>query len=222
MNFLAHCSLAHDAASSWSCDASERQGLLAGAVIGDFVKGSIPAHWPRELRAGARLHRKIDALSNQHPGVRQHCDAYPRHLRRFAPIFVDVLADHCLATNWTEYYEPRPTDFSAECYDAINAYADYLTNDGRRFCDYMQEVDLLASYHEWPHVARGLNSVLRRLRRPHWAAEVEQTSLSLVPASQEHFSSYFPELRDSWQTWNVFTVLDGGSGPDGISEVNGG
>ena len=212
MNFLAHCSLAHDAALSWRCNDQHRRGLLAGAVIGDFVKGSIPAHWPRELRAGTRLHRKIDALSNQHPGIRQHCDAYPAHLRRFAPIFVDMLADHCLATSWNRYYQAAPTDFSAECYSAIDAYAGYLTDDARRFCDYMQEVDLLASYHEWSHIARGLNAVLRRLRRPHWAAEVEQTSLSLVPASHEHFGGYFPELRETWQTWNVFTILERSSG----------
>lgn len=207
MNFLAHCGLADDAARCWDCDAQTRRGLLAGAVIGDFVKGPIPSHWPLELRAGARLHRKVDALSNQHPGIRQHCDDFPAHLRRFAPIFVDMLADHCLATRWSEYYETRPSAFSAQCYAAIHSYGDYLSDDAQRFFVYMQEVDLLANYHEWWHVARGLKSVLRRLQREQWAEEVEQTSLALVTPSYQHFSGYFPELRAAWQTWDVFTVL---------------
>jgi len=208
MNFLAHCSLAHDAAVVYACDEQHRRGLLAGAVIGDFVKGPIPARWPLELRAGARLHRKVDALSNQHPGIRQHCDDFPAHLRRFAPIFVDMLADHCLASRWPEYYETTPRDFSAECYAAIQSYAEYLSPEAQRFFSYMQQVDLLANYHEWWHVARGLKSVLRRLRREQWAAEVEQTSLALVDNSHEHFGGYFPELRDAWQNWDVFAVLN--------------
>ena len=105
MNFLAHCSLAHDAALIWQCDHDQRSGLLAGAVIGDFVKGQLPQQWPHALRAGARLHRKVDALSNINSGIRQNCDRYPAHMRRFAPIFVDMLADHCLALNWQNYYD---------------------------------------------------------------------------------------------------------------------
>ena len=55
MNFLAHCALADDAAdSSWQCNEQERQGLLAGAVLGDFVKGTIPAYWPLALQAGIK------------------------------------------------------------------------------------------------------------------------------------------------------------------------
>ncbi len=208
MNFLAHCSLAHDAAVYWNCDAEYRRGLLAGAVIGDFIKGPLPRDWPRALRAGARLHRRVDAISNQHPGIRQHCDDFPTHLRRFAPIFVDMLADHCLATSWHEYYDTPPDAFSAECYAAINGYADYLTPDGQRFVSYMQEVDLLANYDQWRHVARGLHSVLRRLKREAWAAEVEQTSRDLVAPSHAHFRGYYPELRDAWQAWDVFAVVD--------------
>ena len=69
------------------------------------------------------------------------------------------------------------------------------------------QVDLLASYHEWFHIARGLKSVLRRLQREHWFDEVEQTSRALVPDSQQHFSTYFPELRSAWQDWDAFTAM---------------
>ena len=207
MNFLAHCSLAHDAALTWQCGAEERQGLLAGAVIGDFVKGRLPRDWPVALQAGARLHRKVDALSNLNPGIRQNCDRFPQHMRRFAPIFVDMLADHCLALTWQDYYDMSPEAFSTECYDAISRFDAYLSADARRFFNYMLEADLLASYHQWPHIARGLKSVLRRLRREPWFTEVEQASLAMVPDTRADFRSYFPELRGAWQSWDAFEAI---------------
>jgi acyl carrier protein phosphodiesterase len=206
MNFLAHCSLAHDAAQTWQCDPEQRAGLLAGAVIGDFVKGQLPQAWPHALRAGARLHRKVDALSNINPGIRKNCDRYPAHLRRFAPIFVDMLADHCLALNWQNYYDMDPQVFSADCYGAIASYQEYLTPEANRFFTYMRDVDLLANYDEWSNVARGLKSVLRRLRRDHWFEEVEQASLATVPGTHADFTGYYPELQQAWTDWNAFTV----------------
>ena len=207
MNFLAHCGLAHDAARVWSSSDAERRGLLAGAVIGDFIKGPIPADWPTPLRAGARLHRKVDALSNVNPGIRDNCNRFPSTLRRFAPIFVDMLADHCLTLNWQTYYDMSITDFSRECYAAIDEYSVYLSPQAEQFCAYMTDVDLLANYDEWHHVARGLKSVLRRLNREQLFAEVEAASVSAMPGSHLDFRNYYPQLRDAWQNWDAFVVI---------------
>jgi acyl carrier protein phosphodiesterase len=207
MNFLAHCGLAEDAARAWQVEPHERRGLLAGAVIGDFVKGPIPTAWPRALQAGARLHRKVDALSNVHPGIRQNCNRYPDHLRRFAPIFVDMLADHTLALSWQEYYEVPAQHFSIECYAAIAAYQQYLTPAAATFFDYMRDVDLLANYDHWPHIARGLKSVLRRLNKPDWFAQVEHASLAIVTDSHNDFHGYYPELQAAWLEWDAFEAI---------------
>jgi acyl carrier protein phosphodiesterase len=207
MNFLAHCTLAHDAALTWQCDSAERQGLLAGAIIGDFVKGRLPEHWPAPLLAGARLHRKVDALSNINPGIRNNCDRYPAHLRRFAPIFVDILADHCLTLGWHRYYDMTVQTFSADCYAAIARYESFMSDDALRFFTYMRDADLLANYDEWTHIARGFKSVLRRLRREHWFDEVEATSMAIVPGAHTDFEIYYPQLRAAWSSWDAFQVI---------------
>ena len=54
MNFLAHRLLA--------CPG---QGRIAGGVLGDFVKRKMPESLPPALRAGIRLHRRIDAFANR-------------------------------------------------------------------------------------------------------------------------------------------------------------
>lgn len=207
MNFLAHCALADDAAAVWRVDQEARRGLLAGAFIGDFIKGPLPPDWPAALQAGARLHRRVDALSNRSTGIKRSCDRFPQHLRRFAPIFVDMLADHCLAHDWQTHYPQPITAFSEECYAAIEAYADRLPARGRRFFTYMQDVDLLANYHEWDHVARGLHSVLRRLDREPWFNEVEAASRALIAPSREDFVDYYPELRQAWEAWDAFEAI---------------
>jgi acyl carrier protein phosphodiesterase len=206
VNFLAHCALAHDAALAWDCSQQERDGLLAGAVLGDFVKGRIPAQWPIALQAGTRLHRKIDALSNINPSIRDNCNRFPAHLRRFAPIFVDMLADHCLSQCWDNYYEADLPVFTQECYRAIDHYAPQLEISPERFLTYMKDVDLLANYHHWPHVSRGLESVLRRLNRTEILADVEHHSHRLIEPSLADFDIYFPQLRAAWQEWNAFTA----------------
>ena len=207
MNFLAHCALADDAAGVWQVDTEARRGLLAGAFIGDFIKGPLPSDWPPALRAGARLHRRIDALSNRSAGIRRSCDRFPEHLRRFAPIFVDMLADHSLSLSWAQHYSQPIAAFSEECYAAIEAYAEQLPAPGQRFFSYMQDVDLLANYHEWDHVARGLHSVLKRLQREPWFAEVEAASRALIVPTGADFADYYPELRRAWETWDAFEAI---------------
>lgn len=207
MNFLAHCSLAHDAASLWGVNPAERQGLLAGAVVGDFIKGQIPQTWPDALRAGTALHRKIDALSNVSPGIRETCNRFPKHLRRFAPIFVDILADHTLALTWADYYHMPRNHFSRECYFAIGHFQSYLYPDAKRFFEYMSEVDLLANYDQWQHVNQGLKSVLRRLNKSQWHAEVEDICREILTESHGDFSRYYPHLRKNWRHWNAFNTI---------------
>ena len=208
MNFLAHCALAADAADQWECSPQQKKGLLAGAVIGDFVKGSIPEDWPIPLQAGARLHRRVDALSNTLPGIRTSCDRYPAHLRRFAPIFVDMLADHSLANQWPDYYNEDIDNFARECYQAIATFEDYLSQPGKRFFAYMQESNLLANYHQWHHIRRGLASVLRRLQREEMLAEVERASAEVAPLTQGDFAGFYPELRAAWQEWDAFAAIN--------------
>jgi len=207
MNFLAHCSLAHDAAEVWQCSEQERIGLLAGAVIGDFVKGPIPTDWPTPLRAGARLHRKVDALSNLNPAIRTNCNRFPTHLRRLAPIFVDLLADHCLSLNWQTHYDMEIEYFSQTCYAALEEYAQFQNPNAQALSQYMRNVDLLASYDEWPHVRRGIKSVLRRLRQEGLLEEVETASLATLAGTHTDFATYYPDLRQAWHSWNAFDAI---------------
>ena len=193
MNFLAHCALA---------DLSERHDrspLIAGGILADCIKGTLPTHWPEPLVEGVRLHRRIDAYSNQHPAIRTTCDRLPRELRRFAPIFIDIYADHLLTQAWHRYHSQPLEAFTARCYAAIATALEAplgLHPTALDFVDYLQNQDLLGGYGERHNVERGIASVLRRLRRPELLAQTMSALDQAHDPLAEDFEIYFPALID--------------------------
>ncbi len=184
MNFLAHCLLAQPG-----------DGFLAGGVLGDFVKGSIPEHLPPPLRAGIALHRRIDSYSNRLAEMKRSIPRFGPALRRVAPVLLDIVADHCLALDWHRFgHEPLPA-FAARVYAAIRAFDAHVPERGRRFVDHMARVDLLARYAETEVIESAMTHVLRRLRMTGLQADLD----GLVDAERAAFAAdfriYFPRLQ---------------------------
>ena len=198
MNFLAHCTLADascsgvQTASPKACDA-----LIAGGVLADFCKGVLPDTLPNELAMGIRLHRRIDAYSNQHPGIQRSCQRFTKQLRRFAPIFVDVFADHALANHWGDFHTQPLQPFIQRCYTILQrsalptGYGDDRTNE---FIDYMVETDLMGQYRSWEGVRKGVYGVCRRLRQQQLQNPALEEMGKLAEALSEDFVSYYPDL----------------------------
>lgn len=190
MNFLAHCLLGHP-----------HEALMAGGFIGDFVKGPVPDTLPAELQAGVRLHRRVDAVSNRLPGIRTSVGRLDPELRRVAPVLLDILGDHCLATRWDRHGHGDLAAFSASAYDAIDGYAAYLPDSGRRFFLRMREVDLFVRYLEPETAVRAMEYVLERLRHAHLAPKLDGLVGGELSALMDDFDGYFPELRSAVDTW---------------------
>ena len=198
MNFLAHCLIADRANRS---DEAMGAGLVAGAVLGDFVKGPVPEHWPVPLQAGIRLHRRIDAFSNGAAGVRASCNRFPANLRRLAPIFVDIVADHCLALDWPRFHGEPLGAFSRRCLATLEPHAHRLDPRGRRYLRWMAEEDLLARYRYNQAMQRGLLSITRRLGREQLDGEVLEFVAGGLPELREDFRGYFPEMLAHGREW---------------------
>ncbi|MEZ7818400.1 MAG: acyl carrier protein phosphodiesterase [Candidatus Azotimanducaceae bacterium] len=202
MNFLAHCVLADHAAERWQVDRETRQGLLAGAVIADFSKGPVNPTWPQALQAGVRLHRRIDAFSNTQHAIKTTCERFPPEYRRYAPIFVDLLADYFLSISWDHLHSESKTIFSAKCYAALTEYDGFLPAHGQRFLQYAQQRDLFANYDQWENIQRGLGSVLQRLNKEAWFADVDACAASLRESALPDFLLYYAELEQQLSSWH--------------------
>ena len=199
MNFLAHCLLA------WP-----GQGWIAGGVLGDFVKGRLPESLPPELRAGVRLHRRIDAFSNRLADMKPSIARFDTELRRAAPVLLDIVADHCLALTWPRYADVTPAGFSAEVYAALCRFDAYVPDRGRPFVTRMIDTDLLARYAEPAVRDRALQHVLDRLRLTHLSPRLASLLDAQLPAFVEDFHDYFPKLQ-AFAAAERQRCLDGGS-----------
>ncbi len=199
---MAHCVLADHAAKHWRVDLQMRQGLLAGAVIADFTKGPVNHAWPQALQAGVRLHRRIDAFSNTQQAIKTTCERFPSEYRRYAPIFVDLLADYFLSISWDAFHDESKKVFSAKCYAALTEYEDFLPAHGQRFLQYARQRDLFANYDQWENIQRGLGSVLQRLNREAWFEEVNECTASLRESALPDFHLYYAELEQQLASWH--------------------
>jgi acyl carrier protein phosphodiesterase len=195
MNFLAHCLIPDLALSARQPD------LVAGGFFGDFVKGAVTPTLPHDLANGIRLHRRIDAFSNQLDGIRRSCNRFPTELRRFAPVFVDVVADHLLARTWERHHPEALPEFSAAAYAAIDLHVVHLPDPGRRFLHHARTHDLFARYGERETLHGALTAVARRLNRASLAESVIAAVEAAMPELAGDFDDYFPELVAHASGW---------------------
>ncbi|MGD8830454.1 MAG: ACP phosphodiesterase [Pseudomonadales bacterium] len=195
MNFLAHCLIGDRAARE------DRDALVAGGFLGDFVKGPLPPAMPDDLSLGVRLHRRVDAYSNQHPIIRDSVARFPTELRRIAPILVDILCDHFLSSHWDEFHPTSLPRFTRKVYVDVASFEPWLPGAGHRFLTYARERDLLARYADWTVALGAMRSITRRLGLGELDAGMEAAVPPLLGDLDEDFRAYFPDIVDHACAW---------------------
>lgn len=187
MNYLAHVFLAPATPAG-----------IAGALLGDFVKGRAVMQYPIAVRAAIDLHRAIDRYTDAHPlvaGCRELVSA-PR--RRFAGVMTDVFFDHFLARHW-ECFSATPLErFTSRVYDTLFAQQNSLPPRLQAILPHMAAEDWLASYGEIEAVDAALRGIAQRFRRFPRAKVMERGVEDLLrdyERFEERFCMFFPELR---------------------------
>ena len=153
MNYLAHLYLSDPAPLAW-----------AGSLMGDFVKGAVPATFPEELSRHLKLHRHIDSLT-------QRSEIFQTSRRRLDPrfryarsILVDVFYDHFLACRWGAYSTQPLENFSQDVYAGLQSCYDFLSPGLQQQLPRMIEYDWLTSYRKPEIIQRVLFRLEERLR----------------------------------------------------------
>ncbi len=189
MNFLMHSWLARD-------DEAE----VAGAFLGDFVKGPIPTTMDPELQRGIRLHRHVDSVSNRMPQMRSTYWRFGPDLRRVAPVLLDLVADHLLAAHWNEYGEGELSMFTDYCYRSIAKYDIPSTAVG--LFSHTVSRDLWSKYADFDVMLGIMGRILKRLNKE----ELSESLLSIgenLDLFHNDFRSYFPVLEDHVERWRI-------------------
>ena len=178
MNFLAHLWLAERA-----------QLPLAGAILGDVLRGPLAPELPADLARSVQLHRRLDAQTDRHPRVVAARARFAPGARRYAGIIIDVLFDHVLAQDWARYDAAPLEEFARRSARDVTAAANWFAHGGSPVPEESAFMQLLLSYRSEAGIERALWRTAGRLRRP-------EGLLAASGGWQEHVSG----LRDDLPT----------------------
>ncbi len=196
MNFLCHSEIAFYVSREPQSLRKQQTGILAGAVLGDFLKGTIKETWDPSLTTGIKLHRKIDALSNQNVIIQLACNRFPARMRRIAPILIDIVSDYFLAKDWKTYQEESLQAFSAKCYLALTSYENVSNQSFSNFLKYMKTKNLLANSDNWETIENTTLSVLKRLGKESELITILKAMELARPQLSNDFNAFYPHLRN--------------------------
>lgn len=190
MNFLAHLWLAEQARLP-----------LAGAILGDVLRGVLPPDLPAPLAASVRLHRRIDALTDRHPRVQAARGRFGPGPRRYAGIVIDVVFDHVLARDWAGYSDEPLAAFATRAAAAVAAEGGWFERGGQPAPRATAFAALLVSYGGEAGIERALRRTALRLRQPQglieamadWRGHVSQLRGDL-PVLLEHLRAAGNEI----------------------------
>ncbi|KPK12784.1 MAG: hypothetical protein AMJ68_00890 [Acidithiobacillales bacterium SG8_45] len=186
MNYLAHALLAN-----------ESPEVMVGGLMGDFVKGRIPADLPAAIRHGLIMHRRIDQFTDMHELVLASKRLVSPGRRRFAGIMVDVFFDHFLARHWHQYSEDPLAQFTSGVYHILYRHWHVLPERLRRVLPFMADEDWLASYQDISAIHASIDGIsLRRLKRKNTLYQGARELERRYPEFEQHFLEFFPQLVD--------------------------
>lgn len=185
MNFLAHAFLAGP-------DPADR----LGGMLGDFVKGPLPAGLPLPIAAGVELHRRIDSFANTHPAFTSSRARVSPQRRRYAGIMIDLFYDHFLALHWENYSSEPLEDFSAGVYALMWAHAELMPPRLKEMFPFMQAQDWLSSYRSPEAVGGALDRMAeKRLTRPNSLAGSAEELGARYREFEWDFLAFFPDAQ---------------------------
>ena len=135
MNFLAHLHLSYP-----------NNTEMVGNFIGDYVKGKKHLDYPSEICKGIKMHRQIDSFTDSHLLHKATRDIFREAYGLYSGVIADMVFDHYLALNWSDYCDISLLDFEQLCYDILDTHHDILPERVQYFIPKMKAASRLSSY----------------------------------------------------------------------------
>lgn len=182
MNHLAHLRLAAP------------EGRIGG-LIGDFVKGDLAGRFPTPVEIEARLHRRVDSMTDAHPYTRAAKRAFAPPLRRFAGIALDVWFDHLLLQHWDALGGAPFETFEADAYARLREGRALAPEPLRSALPRMIEGRFLRASATMEGVERAILRVAAGWRHGDRLAPCAAALRDLPPAIAAGFPDFFRDIE---------------------------
>ena len=190
MNYLAHAYLSF-----------RQPDILAGNLISDFVKGKKKLDYTAGIQKGIDLHRAIDQYTDTHEATRQAKEVFRPHYRLYAGAFIDVVYDHFLAIDDSQFPGDSLMGFSQEVYAQMEPFLSQMPERFRAMFPYMKSQNWLFNYQYRDGMQRSFGGLVRR------AAYLEDSATALELFDRHYarlhscYRLFFPDVFGFAKNW---------------------
>jgi acyl carrier protein phosphodiesterase len=162
-------------------------------MISDYIKGKKQFDYPDDIHHGIKLHRLIDAFTDAHEATREAKEVFRPHYRLYSGAFVDVVYDHFLSNDASEFTESTLLDFSQNVYDLLDRQVHWQPTPFALFYPYMKEQNWLFNYRTRWGTAKSMHGVVRRaayLNESETAFKIFEDNYQLLGDCYRHFWAF--------------------------------
>ncbi|MCF8461040.1 MAG: ACP phosphodiesterase [Flavobacteriales bacterium] len=179
MNFLGHIFLSPN-----------DDEILLGNFVADSVKGNPEKFYSGKIVDGIRFHRAIDEFTDNHQLVKQGVERFRKTQGRYAPVVIDVIYDHILASNWNEFHPEELNVLIQYVYQRLEAQNAHFPAQVKHYFPYMKAQNWLFNYQfEW-----GILKALEGLDRRSTNQTKMHLALDVYKESEAEFLAEFREF----------------------------
>ncbi|NQX85962.1 MAG: DUF479 domain-containing protein [Flavobacteriaceae bacterium] len=183
MNYLAHVYLS-----------GEHKMVTIGNFMADSIKGKSYQDYSKALQVGILLHREIDTFTDAHPTVRKSTKRLHEKYGHYSGIIVDILYDHFLAKNWSNYCQTPLETYINNFYDSLEVHFELLPRPIQKMLPYMTCDNWLLSYASITGIENVLTGMNRRTKhKSQMHLAIEDLKL-FYDEFETEFTSFFKEL----------------------------
>ncbi|HEY5406737.1 MAG TPA: ACP phosphodiesterase [Ginsengibacter sp.] len=184
MNYLAHAFLSFN-----------KEDILAGNMISDFVKGKAKYNYPAGIQNGIQLHRLIDEFTDTHPVTAEAKNYFRPQYRLYSGAFIDVVYDHFLALDEKQFATSSDLEiFSENVYLLLGHNAAFFPMRFQKMFPYMQSQNWLYNYRLKEGIQKSFNGLVYRAAYLHESDIAFEIFNEHYTELQSCYLQFFPEL----------------------------
>ncbi|WP_276479733.1 ACP phosphodiesterase [Paraflavitalea pollutisoli] len=184
MNYLAHAYLSFNL-----------PGILVGNLISDFVKGKKQFDYPPDIQKGIVLHRAIDTFTDEHTATARAKEVFRPFYRLYSGAFVDVVYDHFLANDPTQFAGNDLFDFSQQVYHTLDQQERFFPTPFKMMFPYMKQHNWLYNYRQRHGIEKSFEGVVRRAAYLTESRTAYQLFEDQYDELRACYDDFFPSLR---------------------------
>lgn len=200
MNFLGHCFLCQ-----------RHPHLIAGNLAGDSFKGHLTnfENLPKHILDGVKLHRFIDDFTDSSKSIIAVAHLFQKNdINKISFIACDILLDHYLAKNWSNYTSQYYLQFIQHIYTTVNKDLEILPRDFKFLYAKMVEYNWLEIYPQEAGIRKILHQYSTRLQFDNDLGKCMDIYLEHKSEIDSHFKTFLSSIIEATDKFIIDSKME--------------